>query len=58
MSTFLMGCCAGFHSYYVFMLAAAMSHLELHSTAPRPLPYRLSPPSPQCFLGLGEGDVT
>lgn len=59
MDTFLriMGFCAGFHSYCVFMLAAAMSRLVLHVTAPHPHPNALSPPSPQCSLGLGEGDV-
>lgn len=39
------------------MLTAAMSRLVLHVTAPHPHPNALSPPSPQCSLGLGEGDV-
>lgn len=59
MGTFLcmMACCADFHNYCVLMLAAAICRLELHSTAAHPIPNALSPPSPQCSLGLGEGDV-
>lgn len=39
------------------MLTAAMLRLVLHVTAPHPHPNALSPTSPQCSLGLGEGDV-